>query len=105
MIAAASPGDSENDTSDSTANGPRAVGYSLLRLVTCSKTVPRGRWPRDQGIVHLEQAIGGSLNTVVLPHALEAALPEAGSERRILIERGHAGGQRGWAGGGHPRAA
>src|SRR5438552_2220098 len=93
MIAAASPGDSENDTSDSTASGPRAVGYSLLRLVTCSKTVPRRRWLRDQGIVHLEQAIGGSLNTVVLPHAAEAALAEAVGERGILIERVQAFGQ------------
>src|SRR3989442_8802608 len=105
MIAAASPGDSENDTSDSTANGPRAVGYSLLRLVTCSKTVPRGRRPRDQGIVHLEQAIGGSLNTVVLPHAAEAALAEAVGERRILIERVQAVRQRGWIVGSHQQTA
>ncbi len=34
MIAAASPGASENDTSDSTVNGPRGVGYCLLRLET-----------------------------------------------------------------------
>ena len=30
MIAAASPGASESDTSDSTVSGPRGVGYSLL---------------------------------------------------------------------------
>ena len=39
MIAAASPGASDNDTSDSTASGPRGVGYSLLRWETFEHAV------------------------------------------------------------------
>ena len=34
MMAAASPGASENDTSDSTVSGPRGVGYCLVRFET-----------------------------------------------------------------------
>src|SRR2546425_12104953 len=88
MMAAASPGDSENDTPESTASGPRAVAYSLLRSVTCSKTIPRGRRrPRDQGTVDVEQSIRGAPNVVMLPHATEAALAEALGQRAILIQR------------------
>src|SRR5882762_4897888 len=88
MMAAASPGDSENDTPESTASGPRAVAYSLLRSVTCSKTILRGRRRlRDQGTVEVEQPIGGAPDVVVLPHAAEAALAEAFGQRAILIER------------------
>src|SRR5262245_30648561 len=36
MIAAASPGSSDSDTSDNTVSGPRGVGYGLEKLVTSS---------------------------------------------------------------------
>src|SRR2546428_6951223 len=86
MMAAASPGASENDTAESTASGPRAVAYALLRSVTCSKTIRRGRpRRRDQGTVDVEQSIRGAPDVVMLPHAAEAALAEAFGQRAILI--------------------
>ena len=39
MIAAASPGLSDSDTSDNTASGPRGVGYSFVTPETFSKPV------------------------------------------------------------------
>src|SRR5215213_4672801 len=76
MIAAASPGASENDTSDSTASGPRGVGYSLLRCVTVSiSRVPHLR-PRQHRLVDVELQVGGARDAVVLAHAVEAAGPE-----------------------------
>src|SRR5258708_13642283 len=88
MMAAASPGVSENVTPDSTGSGARAVGYSLLRSVTCSKTVQRGRrGPRDQGVGEIQQPIRGALNAVVLPDAEEAALPDALPQAPPLMTR------------------
>src|SRR5260370_407751 len=106
MIAAASPGVSENVTPDSTGSGARGVGYSLMRSVTCSKTVRRGRrGPRDQGVVEIEQPIRGALNAVVLPDAEEAALPEALRQAAVLMERMQGIRQRGRIVGRHQQAA
>ena len=48
VIAAASPGAIENDTSDSTVSGPRGVSYCLLTFSTCSTVRRRMRPPRGR---------------------------------------------------------
>src|SRR5262245_9165362 len=98
MIAAASPGSSENDTSDRTASAPAGPGYSLLRCETFSMRCESGGAAgtcRQRG-THLEKPIGGVRDVVIRADALESALAERSRLPAVLPQLEQRVAERFW---------
>src|SRR5262245_32669576 len=95
MMAAASPGLSENDTSASTVSGPRGEAYVFERPSTSSPEAPGpGISDMNALFVYREQPIGRPRDAVVRPDAVERPLAERGRQRPVVPKLPQPVGQR-----------